>query len=41
MKDIGKKKNKNINEIKIEISKNDWLKNKELLCSEFPELYEF
>ena len=36
-----KKKNKNINEIKIEISKNDWLKNKELLCSDFPELYEF
>ena len=34
----GKKNNKDV--IALEISKKDWLKNAEVLCSQFPELYE-
>ena len=34
----GKKNNKDV--IAVEIAKKDWLKNAEVLCSQFPELYE-
>ena len=34
------KENKNITEIKLEISKKDWLKNAELLSFQHPDLYE-
>ena len=34
----GRKNNKDV--IAVEITKKDWLKNAEVLCSQFPELYE-
>ncbi|MDA7780225.1 GNAT family N-acetyltransferase [Candidatus Pelagibacter sp.] len=36
----SKKINKNISVIEFEITKKDWLKNAEILCSQYPELYE-
>ena len=36
----NKKRNKNITIIKLEFTKKDWLKNKEVLCSRYPEFYE-
>ena len=35
-----KKINKDISVIELEITKKDWLKNAEILCSQYPELYE-
>ena len=35
-----RKINKNISVIELEITKKDWLKNAEILCSQYPELYE-
>ena len=40
IKQYNEKVNRNVNIIGIEISKKDWLKNTEVLCSEYPELYE-
>lgn len=34
------KENKTVPRIKLEITKKDWLKNAELLCSQHPELYK-
>ena len=36
----SKKINKNITVIELEITKKDWLKNTEVLCSRYPEFYE-
>ena len=36
----NKKRNKNITVIEVEITKKDWLKNTEVLCSRYPEFYE-
>ena len=35
------KENKTVTQIKLEITKKDWLKKADLLCSQYPELYEF
>ena len=36
----NKKRNKNITVIEVEITKKDWLKNTEVLCSRYPEFYK-
>ena len=40
IKQYNEKANKDVNVIALEISKKDWLKNREALCSKHPEIYE-
>ena len=39
IKPYNEKVKKNVTLIAIEIFKKDWLKNSEILCSKYPELY--
>ena len=40
IKKYNEKVNRDVTIIAIEISKKEWLKNREVLCSKYPEFYE-